>query len=60
MTKELPKLMSIQQALKYFNIKSRNTLKKNFLDKGLKITTIGGVKRIDQTDADAFLEAHKQ
>lgn len=60
MTKDLPRLMSIQQTLKYFNIKSRNTLKKNFLDKGLKVTIIGGVKRIDQVDAASFLEAHKQ
>ncbi|KZT85557.1 prophage Lp3 protein 4 [Lactiplantibacillus plantarum] len=51
--------MSIKQTLVYFNIKSRNTLKKNYIAKGLPVVIINGTKRIDQLDADKFMEAHK-
>ena len=51
--------LTISQAMHYFNIKSRNTLKKNFIAKGLPIVIINGTKRIDQVDADKFMEAHK-
>ena len=55
----LPRYMSIKQTLVYFNIKSRNTLKKNYIAKGLPVVIINGTKRIDQLDADKFMEAHK-
>lgn len=58
MKTELPKQMNYKQALKFFNIGSYNTLYK-YIKQGLKITKIGSVKRIDQEDAQAFLEAHK-
>ena len=50
--------MNYKQALKFFNIGSYNTLY-SFIKKGLKVTQIGSVKRIDQDDANEFLEAHK-
>lgn len=58
MKTELPKQMNYKQALKFFNIGSYNTLY-SYINEGLKITKIGSVKRIDQEDAQAFLEAHK-
>lgn len=58
MRTDLPKQMNYKQALKFFNIGSYNTLYL-FIKKGLKVTQIGGVKRIDQDDANEFLEAHK-
>ena len=58
MKTELPKQMNYKQALKFFNIGSYNTLYL-YINEGLKITKIGSVKRIDQEDAQAFLEAHK-
>ncbi len=58
MQTDLPKQMNYKQALKFFNIGSYNTLY-SFIKKGLKVTQIGSVKRIDQDDANEFLEAHK-
>lgn len=58
MQTQLPKQMNYKQALKFFNIGSYNTLY-SYINEGLKITKIGSVKRIDQEDAQAFLEAHK-
>lgn len=55
----LNRYMSIQQALTYLNIKSRNTLKRNYISKGLKVTTIGGTQRIDRLDIDEFMNRHK-
>ena len=55
---QLPKQMNYKQALKFFNIGSYNTLY-SYINEGLKITKVGNVKRIDQDDAQAFLEAHK-
>lgn len=59
MVNGLPRYMSIKQALVYFNIKSRNTLKKNYIAKGLPVVIISGTKRIDRLDADKFMEKHK-
>lgn len=59
MTISYPRYMSIQQALKYLNIKSRNTLN-NYIANGLKVTIVGGTKRIDRVDADIFMEQHKR
>ncbi|MCC6115640.1 prophage Lp3 protein 4 [Lactiplantibacillus plantarum] len=58
MQNELPKQMNYKQALKFFNIGSYNTLY-SYIKEGLKVTQIGSVKRIDQDDANDFLEAHK-
>lgn len=58
MQTDLPKQMNYKQALKFFNIGSYNTLY-SFIEKELKVTQIGGVRRIDQDDANEFLEAHK-
>ncbi|MCG0662337.1 helix-turn-helix domain-containing protein [Lactiplantibacillus plantarum] len=58
MQTDLPKQMNYKQALKFFNIGSYNTLY-SFIKKGLKVTQIGGVRRIDQDDANESLEAHK-
>ena len=58
MQNELPKQMNYRQALKFFNIGSYNTLY-SYIKEGLKVTQIGSVKRIDQDDANEFLEAHK-
>lgn len=59
MKNENDRYLTISQAMNYFNIKSRNTLKKNFIAKGLPVVIINGTKRIDQLDADKFMEAHK-
>lgn len=59
MVNRLPRYMSIKQALVYFNIKSCNTLKKNYIAKGLPVVIISGTKRIDRLDADKFMEKHK-
>ncbi|WP_195235893.1 DNA-binding protein [Lactiplantibacillus plantarum] len=59
MKEHLPRYMNLGQACKFFNVKSRNTLKKNFIDKGLPVVIINGTKRIDQLDADKFMEANK-
>ncbi|MCB5220288.1 helix-turn-helix domain-containing protein [Lactiplantibacillus pentosus] len=58
MQTQLPKQMNYKQALKFFNIGSYNTLY-SYIKKGLKVTQVGSVKRIDQDDANKFLEAHK-
>lgn len=58
MQKQLPKQMNYKQALKFFNIGSYNTLY-SYIKEGLKVTQVGNVKRIDQDDANEFLEAHK-
>lgn len=53
------KYMNLGQACKYLNVKSRNTLKK-YINQGLPVIIINGTKRIDQTDADKFMQAHKK
>lgn len=58
MQTQLPKQMNYKQALKFFNIGSYNTLYL-YIEDGLKVTKVGTVKRIDQDDANEFLEAHK-
>lgn len=55
---DLPRYMKLGQALKYLNIGSYNTLYK-YIDQGLKVSIVGGVKRIDQVDCDKFLESKK-
>lgn len=55
---QLPRYMNLGQACQYFNVKSRNTLKK-YINAGLKVVMVNGTKRIDQVDADKFMEAHK-
>ncbi len=59
MLSELPRYMSFLQTLTYLNIKSRNTLNK-YIANGLKVTIVGGTKRIDKMDADKFMADHKQ
>lgn len=58
MQTQLPKQMNYKQALKFFNIGSYNTLYL-YIEDGLKVTKVGSVKRIDQDDANEFLESHK-
>ena len=58
MQKELPRYMTYKQAMDCLNIKSYNTLYK-YIKQGLRIVAINGTKRIDQLDADKFMEAHK-
>lgn len=58
MQKELPRYMTYKQAMQLLNIKSYNTLYK-YIKQGLRVVIISGTKRIDQLDADKFMEAHK-
>ncbi|PKX51325.1 DNA-binding protein [Lactiplantibacillus plantarum] len=58
MKKELPRYMTSKQAMDCLNIKSYNTLYK-YIKQGLRVVAINGTKRIDQLDADKFMEAHK-
>lgn len=57
-TANLPRYMNLGQACKYLNVKSYNTLYK-YIKQGLRVVIINGTKRIDQLDADKFMEAHK-
>ncbi|MGQ0476680.1 DNA-binding protein [Lactiplantibacillus plantarum] len=50
--------MTYKQAMECLNIKSYNTLYK-YIGQGLRVVAINGTKRIDQLDADKFMEAHK-
>lgn len=55
-----PKYMNYKEAAKYMNT-SYNTLKKVFiLKKGLKVVMIDGYEKIDQKDADEFMENNKK
>lgn len=57
---ELPRFMGMVQAAKYMNT-SYNTVKYVFIEKlGLRVVMIDGYEKIDQRDADAFLEKHKK
>ena len=58
MQKELPRYMTYKQAMDCLNIKSYNTLYK-YIKHGLRVVAINCTKRIDQLDADKFMEAHK-
>lgn len=58
MQKELPRYMTYKQAMQLLNIKSYNTLYK-YIKQGLRVVIISGTKRIDQLDADKFMETHK-
>lgn len=58
MQKELPRYMTYKQAMDCLNIKSYNTLYK-YIKQGLRVVAINGTKRIDQVDANKFMEAHK-
>ena len=53
--KIMQKYMTYKQAMLYLNIGSYNTLYK-FIKLGLKVSIIGGVKRIDQQEADKFMK----
>ncbi|HAQ4394918.1 TPA: DNA-binding protein [Enterococcus faecium] len=56
----LPRFMNYKQAAKYMNT-SYNTLKYNFIEKkGLRVILMDGYEKIDQRDADEFLEKHKK
>lgn len=59
MQKELPRYMTYKQAMECLNIKSYNTLYKYIKQQGLPVIIINGTKRIDQIDADKFMQAHK-
>ena len=55
MNEKLPRYMNYGETMKYLNIRSYNTLYK-FIKTGLKVSIIGGVKRIDQQEADKFMK----
>lgn len=57
MDSTLPKFMNLGQTAKFLSV-SRNTLTK-FIASGLKVSIVNGTKRIDQADAQAFMDAHK-
>ncbi|WP_321387343.1 DNA-binding protein [uncultured Enterococcus sp.] len=55
-----PRFMGYMEAAKYMNT-SYNTLKYVFIEKmGLRVVMTDGYEKIDQRDADAFLEQHKK
>ncbi|WP_062805021.1 hypothetical protein [Enterococcus pernyi] len=57
---EAPRFMNYKQAAKYMNT-SYNTLKRVFIEtEGLRVIMVDGYEKIDQRDADAFLEQHKK
>lgn len=57
---EAPRFMNYTQAAKYMNT-SYNTLKRIFIEiEGLRVIIVDGYEKIDQRDADAFLEQHKK
>lgn len=57
---ELPRFMGYMQAAAYMST-SYNTVKYVFIQKmGLRVVMIDGYEKIDQRDADAFLEKHKK
>lgn len=57
---ESPRFMGYMQAASYMNT-SYNTLKYVFIEKlGLRVVMIDGYEKIDQRDADAFLEKYKK
>lgn len=57
---EYPRYMYYTQAAKYMNT-SYVTLKKVFIEKmGLRVVMVEGYEKIDQKDADAFLEKYKK
>ncbi|MGX4645682.1 helix-turn-helix domain-containing protein [Holzapfeliella sp. JNUCC 80] len=51
------KYLTYKQAMAHMNIKSHSTLYK-FIDQGLKVVSIGGIKRISQDDIDDFMQKH--
>lgn len=56
----MPRYMNYTQAAKYMNT-SYNTLKYVLIEKmGLPVVMIDGYEKIDQKDADEFLEKHKK
>ncbi|WP_223389722.1 helix-turn-helix domain-containing protein [Liquorilactobacillus hordei] len=57
--KEFDRYLTMKQACKYLNIKSVNTLKSRYIAQGLRVTTLGSLKRIDIRDIDSFMEEHK-
>jgi glutaredoxin len=50
--------MNYKSAMRYMDIHSYNTLYK-YIKFGLPVIVINGIKRIDQADADKFMQAHK-
>ncbi|USS87728.1 DNA-binding protein [Fructilactobacillus hinvesii] len=52
---QLPEYMNYYQTCQFLNIGSYNLLYK-FIAKGLKVTVVGGSKRISKTDARKFME----
>ncbi|AMV60133.1 prophage Lp3 protein 4 [Pediococcus damnosus] len=56
--KEFPRYLKLGEAVKYLNVGSYTAVH-NFIDQGLPVTVINGIKRIDRLDADKFMEAHK-
>lgn len=55
--KELPRYMKQNQTCTYLNC-SYNTLQK-YKAMGLRVIMLDGEEKIDQHDADAFMEKHK-
>lgn len=56
--KNYPKYMNYKTAMQYLGIKSYSTLYK-FIDDGLNVAIINGVKMIDSDDLDEFVQNHK-
>lgn len=55
----MTRYMNYKQAMEYMNIRSYNTLYRYIKEFGLPVIMVGDLKRIDQRDADEFLQAHK-
>ncbi len=57
--KEMPRYMNKKQACQYLNT-SFTTLTKKYIPNGLRVIEIDGEEKIDQVDADEFMEEHKK
>lgn len=53
-----PRYLKLGEAVKYLNVGSYRAVH-HFIDQGLPVTIVNGIKRIDQRDADKFMEDHK-
>ena len=55
----MEKYLSYRTAMKYMGMKSYNSLYKA-IDNGLRVINVDGMKKIDRSDIDKFMEIHKR
>lgn len=56
---KMKNILTIKETMEFLSISSYNTFKRNYLNQGLPVISVGKNKRVDKEDLEEFINAHK-